>query len=137
MPHILLVEDELQLRRIITMNLARRGYSVVEADSVENALDMLLAAWDACYPFDMIILETHLAERPGWDLLRLLRSPEVARMGLPLTPVVVMSALPIAHSRASEFAPVATLLKPFPIAALFHLVQRYTDHASAAPARGA
>lgn len=131
MSHILIVEDELQLRRIITMNLARHGYSVGEADGVECALDMLLVAWEAGYPFDSIILETHLAARSGWDLLRLLRSPEVARAGLPRTPVVVISALPVARSRSVEFAPIAMLLKPFPIEALLRLVERAN---SAAPA---
>lgn len=131
MSHILIVEDELQLRRIITMNLARHGYSVGEADSVESALDMLLVAWEAGYPFDCIILEIHLAERSGWDLLRLLRSPEMARVGLPPMPVVVISALPIPRSRVMEFSPMAALLKPFPIEALLRLVERAN---SAAPA---
>jgi DNA-binding response OmpR family regulator len=137
MSHVLLVEDEFQLQRIITMNLARRGCSVGEADSVESAYDMALAAWEAGYPFDTIILEIHLANRCGWDLLRLLRSPEVARMGMPLAPVVALSALPVARSRVSEFAPVATLLKPFPITALTHLIERYAEPANATPARGA
>ncbi len=136
-PHVLLVEDELQLRRIITMNLARRGYSVGEADSVESAYDMALAAWEAGYPFDLIVLEIHLANRCGWDLLRLLRSPEVARAGMPRAPVVVMSALPVARSRVSEFAPVATLLKPFPISALTQLIERCAEPTDATPARGA
>jgi len=137
MPHILLLEDEMPLRRIITMNLAQHGYSICEADTVECALDMLLAAWEADYPFDLIILEIHLEDRSGWDLLRLARAPEIAQLGLPPAPVVVMSALPVARSRQSEFAPVATLLKPFPIGALLQVIDRYTGHAGATPARGA
>src|SRR5487761_2211489 len=124
MNHILLLEDDLPLRRIITMNLAQYGYSIGEADSVECAFNMLLAASDADFPFDLIILETHLADHSGWDLLRLARSPEGARLGLQSVPIVVISALPVAHSRSLEFAPVATLLKPFPIEALLRLVTR-------------
>jgi len=142
MPHILLVEDELQLRRIITMNLVHRDYSVCEADSVECAYTMALAAWEAGAPFDLIILETHLANRSGWDLLRLLRPPErateVTGAATPQTlqaPVIVMSALPVARSRILEFAPVATLLKPFPISALMGLIERFAESASAVPAR--
>jgi DNA-binding response OmpR family regulator len=130
-PHILLVEDEAQLRRIITMNLARRGYSVCEADSVECAYDMALVAWESGYPFDLIVLETHLATRSGWDLLRLLRSPAVQDIGLPLPSVVVVSALPVAQSRLAEFAPVAALLKPFPIDALLRLVTRACSQTTA------
>lgn len=127
MSRILLVEDEFQLRRIITMNLARRGYSIGEADTVEEAFDMLLAAWEAGYPFDLIILETHLTERSGWDLFRLSRAPEQMRGSASLPPVVVMSALPVARSRVSEFGPAATLLKPFPIETLLRLVERSTS----------
>jgi DNA-binding response OmpR family regulator len=134
---VLLVEDELQLQRIITMNLARRGCSVAEADTIENAYDLAQAAWEAGYPFDIILLEIHLATRSGWDLLRMLRSPDATCTGMPPAPVVVMSALPVARSRAVEFAPVATLLKPFPISALLQLIERYTEPTSATPARGA
>lgn len=137
MSHILVVEDDLQLRRIITMNLARRGFSVAEADSVPCAFDMATAAWEAGYPFDLIILENHLANSSGWDLLRLLRAPEMVKQGMPVAPVVVMSALPVARSRCSEFGPLATLLKPFPISALMGLVDRYAEYSGTVPARGA
>lgn len=116
MPHILLVEDELQLSRILTLNLARRGYSVAEADSVATAFDMVTAAGEARAPFDLIILETHLPDRCGWDLLRMLRPAR--------TPVILISPLPVTSGRLAEFAPIATLLKPFPIEALLRLVER-------------
>lgn len=135
MRNILIVEDELHLRRIITMNLARRGFSVAEADSVRCGYDTTLAAWEAGHPFDLIILEIHLANGCGWDLLRLFRSSALASSGAPIPPVIVLSALPVARSRISEFAPLAALLKPFPIPALMRLVERIAD--SVAPARGA
>jgi CheY-like chemotaxis protein len=137
MPHILIVEDELQLRRIITMNLARRGYSVAEADGVRCAYEMALAAWEAGYPFDGIILEIHLAQGCGWDLLRLLRGSELVSAGAPLAPVITLSALPVARSRIAEFAPLAALLKPFPIPALMRLIEQFTGATTATPARGA
>ncbi len=127
MPHVLLVEDEFQLRRIITLNLAREGYSVAEADSVETAFDMFVAAREMEIPFDLIVLETHLPDRCGWDLLRLLRStpqPASGRHATGPTPVVVISPLPVTAGRLAEFAPVAALLKPFPIEALLRLVAR-------------
>jgi two-component system KDP operon response regulator KdpE len=123
MPHILLVEDELPLRRVLTLNLARRGYAVAEADSVEAAFDMVVVAREVSLPFDLIILETHLPDRCGWDLLRLLR-PE-------RTPVILISPLPVTAGRLAEFAPVAALLKPFPIEALLRLVARAEQHAQA------
>ena len=126
MPHVLLVEDELQLRRILTLNLAREGYSVGEADSVETAYDMFVAAREAGIPFDLIVLETHLIDRCGWDLLRMLRSApsEGDHLAPAPTPVIIISPLPVTAGRLAEFAPVATLLKPFPIEALLRLVAR-------------
>ena len=133
MPHVLLVEDELQLRRILTLNLARGGCSVAEADSVETAFDMVMAAREAGIPFDLIVLETHLPDRCGWDLLRMLRSlPSANERHAPAqTPVIVISPLPVTAGRLAEFAPVAALLKPFPIEALLRLVTRAHSQASA------
>src|SRR5258707_13539027 len=54
---ILLVEDEGPLRRCLTLNLARRGYSVAEADSVESADDALHAA---SFPVDAITLDVNM-----------------------------------------------------------------------------
>ena len=116
MPHVLLVEDELPLRRIMTLNLARQGYAVAEADSVESALEMFDAAREVGAPFDLIVLETHLPDRCGWDVLRTLRPTR--------TPVILISPLPVTPGRLAEFAPVAALLKPFPIEALLRLVAR-------------
>ena len=126
MPHVLLVEDELQLRRIITLNLARGGYSVAEADSVETAFDLVVAAREAGIPFDLIVLETHLPDRCGWDLLRMLSSapPTNGSHAPDSTPVILISPLPVTAGRLAEFGPVAALLKPFPIEALLRLVTR-------------
>jgi len=132
MPHVLLVEDELQLRRILTLNLAREGYSVAEADSVETAFDMVMAAREAGIRFDLIVLETHLPDHCGWDLLRLLRSAPSAseRHETAQTPVIVISPLPVTSGRLAEFAPFAVLLKPFPIVALLRLIARAQRQAS-------
>ena len=133
MPRVLLVEDELQLRRIITLNLARGGCSIAEADNVETAFDMFIAARDVGVPFDLIVLETHLPDRCGWDLLRMLRaaSPTNGSHATDSTPVILISPLPITTRRLTEFGPVATLLKPFPIEALLRLVARAHSQASA------
>lgn len=133
MPHVLLVEDELQLRRIMTLNLARGGHSVAEADNVETAFDMFVAARNAGVPFNLIVLETHLPDRCGWDLLRMLRAapPTNGRHAPDATPVILISPLPVTTGRLAEFGPVAALLKPFPIEALLRLVSRAHSQAPA------
>ncbi len=124
MLRILLVEDDLPLLRTLTLNLARRGHSVAEADDVMSAYDLALAACEAGAPFDLIVLETHLPDGSGWDLLRLLRAQASANPHWQATPVIIITPLPIANSRIAEFAPLATLLKPFPIDALLRLIER-------------
>jgi DNA-binding response OmpR family regulator len=132
---ILVVEDELALRRVITLNLARRGYTVAEADSVVTANDACQASSE---PFDLILLDINLPDQTGWDVLRYLEKcgppvaahPESDTEGSPeeLQPsrprVIVITAVRPQQSRLDEFHPEAVLLKPFPIAALLQLIER-------------
>src|SRR5215469_13166638 len=67
---ILIVEDELALRRVITLNLVRRGYTVAEADSVMTADDACALSAE---PFDLILLDINLPDQTGWDVLRHLK----------------------------------------------------------------
>jgi CheY-like chemotaxis protein len=50
MSRVLVVEEEAPLRRIITLNLARRGYTVAEADSVASADGTLAVASNPSTP---------------------------------------------------------------------------------------
>jgi DNA-binding response OmpR family regulator len=138
---ILIVEDELALRRVITLNLVRRGYTVVEADSVVTAEEACAASEE---PFDLILLDINLPDQTGWDVLRNLQecgpSPAAAKSA-PADPlhaiygsgpqVIVMTAIRPQQSRLDEFHPAAVLLKPFPIAALLQLIERVLEHTPA------
>lgn len=111
MARVLVVEDEVLLRRIITLNLARRGYMVTEAESVGTAQEALEASSPS---FDLILLDVNLPDQTGWDLLRHITPPQV----------IVLTAVPPARSRIEEFHPCAVLLKPFPMDALLRLIER-------------
>jgi DNA-binding response OmpR family regulator len=131
---ILIVEDELALRRVITLNLVRRGHTVVEADSVFTANEACAVSSE---PFDLILLDINLPDQTGWDVLRYLEEcgrsvPQGGIAGKPdrsLPPIIVMTAVPPKQSRLDEFQPAAVLLKPFPIAALLRLIERVLEHA--------
>src|SRR5579864_6647007 len=116
MARILVVEDEAPLRRIIVLNLVRRGHTVIEAENVATAQEAL-AAFQA--QFDLILLDLNLPDHTGWDVLRSLEQPEphtqreesqVARRPA----VIVITAVRPVRSRLEEFRPEAVLLKPFP-----------------------
>jgi DNA-binding response OmpR family regulator len=123
MTYALIVEDENPLRRILTLNLARRGYNVVEADTAEAALDALRAAAAAQQPFDLLLLDINLPDQSGWDVLRHLREDATLTTGPPPA-VIVMTAVRPQDKRIAEFHPDAVLLKPFPIDALLRLSER-------------
>jgi CheY-like chemotaxis protein len=121
--YALIVEDENPLRRILTLNLARRGYNVVEADTGEAALDAVRASVAGAIPFDLILLDINLPDQSGWDVLRRLREdPQLAMR--PPPSVIVMTAVRPHDKRIAEFHPDAVLLKPFPIDALLRLSER-------------
>ena len=119
MPRVLLIEDETPLRRIITLNLVRHGYTVAEADSAASAEEELLTAQALEAPFDVILLDVNLPDQTGWDVLRY-----IALAGLRRPRVIVVSALRPPTARIEEFHPEGALVKPFPIDALLRLLER-------------
>lgn len=132
MATVLIVEDEDQLRRTLTLYLAHRGFTVAEADTVETAIEALQAFTT---PFDAILLDINLSDGTGWDVLRYLQAHELAGGGSattlseeaqwqPRPRVIVMTAVRPAQCRLDEFRPAALLLKPFPIDVLMRLLDR-------------
>lgn len=125
MYRVLIVEDEDVLRRILTRNLALRGYSVAEAATVAEADDALAVSTE---PFDLILLDINLPDQTGWDVLR-----HMAAQAMPSTPqgdvspqpkVIIMTAVRPVQCRIDQFHPAAVLIKPFPIGTLLRLIER-------------
>ena len=108
---VLVVEDDAQLRRIITTNLSARGHVVRQASDASEAL--LALAEEAP---DLLILDINLPDRTGWDVLRESNLPDDVR-------VLMLTAVPVSPRRLAEFRPVAYLPKPFPLEALLRLAE--------------
>lgn len=106
---VLVVEDDEQLRRIITTNLVARGHDVRQASTASSALDALAEERP-----DLLILDINLPDRTGWDVLRDAQLPDDVR-------VLMLTAVPVSPRRLAEFRPVAYLPKPFPLEALLRL----------------
>jgi DNA-binding response OmpR family regulator len=109
--HVLLVEDELPLRRVVARNLTSRGIQVSEAGTAAEAVEAAIAEDP-----DLVLLDINLPDRTGWEVLR-----ELKRRGKDV-PTIMVSAVRISQSRLDEFHPLAYLPKPFPIDALLRLV---------------
>lgn len=78
-PVLLVVDDELAIRRLLHSALARAGYHVVEAEDARTAL----AALHIDHP-DAVLLDLGLPDRDGLELIPLMKSAGTA--------VVVVSA---------------------------------------------
>ena len=76
---ILVVDDELQIRKMLRIALKSVGYDVTEADSVESGLAALVRQQPA-----LIVLDLGLPDGDGLDLLTELRS-------FSKVPVIVLS----------------------------------------------
>jgi DNA-binding response OmpR family regulator len=134
MARILVIEDEDPLRRIIMMNLVRRGYSVTEAESVAAARDVITCTEAIHQPFDVLLLDLNLPDQTGWDILRWLDGADAGGSPLHRPHVIVMTAVHPAQRRLEEFRPDALLIKPFPIDALMRSVERALNPALSAEA---
>ena len=110
---LLVVDDEERLRQTFARALTGRGYAVTEAASHADAMRVLGGG-----AFDLLLLDINLPDATGWDVLRDLRS---AGRSLP---TIVFSAVPPRTTLIREFRPDGVLHKPFPIDALFRLVER-------------
>ena len=64
MANILVVEDEANVRKLVTVNLISRGYTVYEAKDVHQAVERLQTQ-----PFDLTVLDIKLPDLTGWYLL--------------------------------------------------------------------
>lgn len=121
-PHVqrvLVVEDELPLRKVVARKLSSRGIHVSEAG---NAAEAIRAA--TIDRPDLLLLDINLPDQTGWDVLR-----ELKRRGTNI-PTIVVSAVRVNQSPVDEFQPVAYLPKSFPIDALLCLVlqERNASH---------
>jgi two-component system phosphate regulon response regulator PhoB len=81
--HILVVEDERDLQKVLSYNLKQSGFDVVVASDGETALRALKEE-----PFDLVLLDLMLPGMPGTEVCRRLKqNRETANI-----PVVILTA---------------------------------------------
>ncbi len=66
---ILVVDDDPTMVKLINVNLKLNNYSVVEATSGEQALDVL-----ASEPLDLVVLDIMMPGVDGWEVLKRIRA---------------------------------------------------------------
>ena len=65
---ILIVDDELRMRRFIRMNMELEGYQVIEAENGLHALDQIRQ-----FTPDLVVMDVMMPEMDGFETLKLLR----------------------------------------------------------------
>ena len=121
-PLVLVVDDELPIRRFLRVSLAGEGYRVVEAATAAEALEQI-----ALQRPDLVVLDLGLPDRDGVEVIREVRewSP---------VPIVVLSVRDREHDKVAALEAGADdyLTKPFGVGELMARLRVALRHASVA-----
>ena len=109
MIHVLVVDDEPQLVRAVSLNLAKRGYRVTSAGTGAGALEHV-----ARTPPDLLLLDLGLPDLDGTEVIKELRRRKSA------VPIVVLSARADSADKVEALDAGASdyLTKPFDVVEL-------------------
>ena len=110
-PLVLVVDDDINIRKITRLALQSVPYQVIEAENGEVALNLIFA-----HPPDAVLLDFNLPDMTGLDVIRRLREP--------LPPIVIFSAGAQRSDirTAIEAGAVDFLSKPYVTEELIHRV---------------
>ncbi|MBN9527576.1 MAG: response regulator transcription factor [Alphaproteobacteria bacterium] len=121
---VLLIEDDAQMAKSITLMLGAEGFNVYSTDLGEEGLDL-----GKLYDYDIIILDLNLPDMHGYDVLRKLRNAKVN------TPILILSGMnePDKKVKGFGFGADDYLTKPFDreelVARIHAIVRRSKGHA--------
>ena len=111
--HILVVDDDADVRVILTTALEMEGYAVSAAADGEDALAHVAA--DAP---DLILLDLRMPGLSGWDVAEALKAGGV------VVPILALSASAEAEAEAGEIGAAAWIAKPFDVVDVLEKVAR-------------
>ncbi len=114
--HILVVDDEEDVREFLRIALEHDGYSVTTAANGALALQRLAAE-----VVDVVLLDMRMPVMDGWAF-----AEAYHRLPGPHVPIVVLTAAQDAATRARQIGAEAYLPKPFDLDDILDIVARYT-----------
>lgn len=125
MPRILLVEDEDNLRELVSARLEQHGYEVATAVDGYQAVSKARA-----FNPDLIILDLMIPKMDGYTVCRLLKSGAMAE-----TPIILFSARsnPDDVGRGIEMGANAFVSKPFEASQLISKIEELLAAKNAPP----
>jgi len=115
---VLVVDDEVNILKLVSANLQIRGYQVTEAKNGTEALTQLRKSQPS-----LMVLDIKLPDFTGWELLKRIKSDPLVATGFP---VLIMTASISETSLDLEIYPDVreVLTKPFSSARLMSAVER-------------
>jgi len=118
MAEVLVVEDEANVRKLVSVNLAGRGHQLFEAKDGAQALAQLHA-----HPPALMVLDIKLPDFTGWELLdRISHDPSI-KMNFPV--LVITASITDAYVDPTTYPWVVDILiKPFSTTKLLSAVER-------------
>ena len=122
MENVLVVEDEANIRKLVSVNLLSRGYQVSEAKSGTEALAQLHSRLPS-----LMVLDIKLPDFTGWELLKKIkRDPSIQTT----FPVLIMTASITEAIVDLETYPsvIDIIIKPFNTVKLVTAVERALGH---------
>ncbi len=119
--HVLVVDDEPELRSVVALVLSEEGYQVEQAANGAEALHVLAHRQPNC-----VLLDMRMPVLDGWGFARELEARHLH------VPVVVMTAAQDARRWCDEIGAAGCLPKPFDVDDLLDTVERVCMETDAA-----
>ncbi|MGG1514325.1 response regulator [Paenibacillus oryzisoli] len=104
---ILLADDEVALRFLLTETLSDEGYVISEAEDGQVAIDLL-----STHEFDLVILDYMMPERTGVEVCTWLRQSDNGNRDLPVI-LLTAKALEKDKEKAKAAGVTTYIVKPF------------------------
>lgn len=118
MENVLVVEDEANILKLVSVNLVSRGYQVFEAKNGAEALDLLRSRLPA-----LMVLDIRLPDFTGWDLLKQMKFDPKIRSQIPVL-VMTASITDASVDLGAYPSVIEVLIKPFSSLKLLAAVER-------------
>ena len=116
-PDVLVVDDDPDIRHLLSSVLTLEGYAVASASNGEEALSQLRSMPGA----RLILLDLRMPVMDGWEF----RAEQSRDPALRSIPVVLLSGDGDLEQAAASFDATSVLKKPFDLEELLVVVQRY------------
>lgn len=113
---VLVIDDDSDLREILSLSLETYGYEVMQAANGQEGLAFLASA-----PIDLVLLDMKMPVMDGWEFARQAHEQNAC------PPIIVVTAAENARKRAEEIGADGWLAKPFDVDDLLQAVGQFSS----------